>query len=125
MLRDFAGLQIHRSGFYEHSNKIIIMFLFITFIIPALIILLGKYFLKRKETKIDKRKFINLIIPGLYIYVVILYYLTLSYPEILGWEFYSLLFFLIPITILVFLWNMYFYFKKFINRHNVKNKTFR
>lgn len=63
--------------------------------------MIGYLAIKRNGNKMNKLKLLSRTLPFLYAYSLILYFLTIQNPEVLGWEAYTILFFLIPVTVIV------------------------
>jgi hypothetical protein len=77
------------------------MFYILTVLIPLSIIVIGYRVMKGKRKKITFTRLMVRTLPFIYAYTILLYGLTIQNPEILGWEFYTILFFLIPVTVVV------------------------
>jgi hypothetical protein len=86
------------------------MFYIYTIFVPALILLIG-YYLSNPKRK-GKSGYIDLIIkrlPYFFLYSFLLYFLEMESYINSGWAFYTILFFLIPVTLIVLLLKMYYW----------------
>lgn len=81
------------------------MFYLLTIVIPT-ILLIFMYKIFRKG-KVPKTRLIIFIILMFYLYSFLLYELAMTYPEIFGWEYFTILFFLIPITLIFIISRIY------------------
>jgi hypothetical protein len=81
------------------------MFYLLTIVIPT-ILLIFMYKIFRKG-KVHKTRLIIFNILMFYLYSFLLYELAMTYPEIFGWEYYTILIFLIPITIIFIISRIY------------------
>ena len=87
------------------------MFYVYTLVVPSLIMISGYFLSKVKPKKFHE--FIRLItktLPFLYCYCFLMYYLEMHYT-ISGWVYYSILFFLLPGSIIVLILHLYFRWK--------------
>ncbi len=87
------------------------MFYFLTLIIPVSFVLLGYSIIKPKNWK-GWVKVLTRVTPFLYLYTIFLYWLALNSPDRLGWEWFTLLFFLLPITLILLILHLITYFDK-------------
>lgn len=93
-----------------------------TLLIPILIVLIKYFFTKPKP--VSKVQYFNTMVgatPYLYIYAFILYLLEIKGYINEGWVFYSFIFFLIPVTLLLVAIRNYFR-NKFSNTENRKEQ---
>ena len=75
-----------------------------TIAIPILILFINYYFINQKPKKIiDYVEFVLKSVPSLFGYAFLLYFLESENYIDTSWAFYTVLFFLIPITLLVLL----------------------
>ena len=89
------------------------MFYVYTILLPVIILCIGYYSSKTKLKGF--RSFISFMskyLIYLFLYGLILYFLEMENYINDGWVFYSLMFFLIPITLFVLFCRIYFWFKK-------------
>ena len=89
------------------------MFYVYTVLIPILILLLGSYIANPRPKKIPD--FVNLIfkmIPHFFGYTFFLYFLEMEGYIDTGWTFYTVLFYMIPISIIVIVLKIFYFFKK-------------
>lgn len=87
------------------------MFYILTILVPAIIVFFVHTYYKTRDVKINSLKLFSISLIYIYVYTILIYILTGQYPEFFGWEYYSLLFFLIPLTAVVFIVKIFF-FKK-------------
>lgn len=89
------------------------MFYVYTIVIPVLILLLGYYLTKPHPTKLSD--FVNLIfkmIPHFFGYSLLLYFLEMEEYIDTSWTFYTMLFFLIPISVIIVILKIFYSIKK-------------
>jgi len=89
------------------------MFYVYTILIPILILLLSSYITNPRPKKISD--FVNLIfkmIPHFFGYAFFLYFLEMEGYIDTGWTFYTVLFYMILISIIVIILKIFFFLKK-------------
>ncbi len=89
------------------------MFYVYTILIPILILVLGYYWVSPKPKKISD--FISLIfkmIPHCFGYAFFLYFLENEGYIDANWSFYTMLFFMIPISIIIITLRIFYFLKK-------------
>jgi len=89
------------------------MFYFYTVVIPIVIVVLG-YFFKKPKPKFFT-EYISLLVqslPYLFCYAFFIYFLEMEHYINIGWGFYTLIFFLLPIAIIALILKLFFWFKQ-------------
>ncbi len=87
------------------------MFYFYTIIIPILIIVVSFYLEDKPSRKQDVINFLFNLVKTFFTYTLLLYYLESELIINVGWTFFAMLFFLIPFSILVIPFKLYYFFK--------------
>ena len=87
------------------------MFYFYTILIPILIIVASFYLEDKPSRKQDVVNFLFNLVKTFFTYSLLLYYLESELIINTSWTFYTIFFFLIPFSILVIPFKLYYFFK--------------
>ena len=88
------------------------MFYIYSIVIPFLILIIG-YFIENRPRKM--KNIIDLLFKVIFVefaYAFLIYFLEMENHIDSGWSFYSIIFFLIPISIIVLILKIFYFFKK-------------
>ena len=88
------------------------MFYELTIGVPALIVLLVYAYYRTRRIAFNALKVFSTALIYYYLYTLLIYILTGIYPEYFSWEYFTLIFFSIPATMVVLLAKIILFFRK-------------
>lgn len=94
------------------------MMLYVYVLLVPVLLLIGAYALNKVKPKnfADYVKLITKVLPYLFLYGFLLYFLEMEKFITTGWVFYSLMFFLIPIAIVILCLRIFYWYKEMKSR---------